>query len=602
MTRKPIHELFRSSAARFPLHTAIEWREHRITYRELDQRASALAQDLLARGIAPGAFVVIASESPIEVIAAILATLQTRGVFVPLDPRLEVTRWESVIAEAGPRWCLASPTARERLLGLASLTAEILPLGDRGAEPEIEGTPQTPPDGAPDPDAPAYVFFTSGSTGRPKGILGRLKAIDHFIRWEVDLLGLDAGIRSSQLTSPAFDAFLRDAFAPLTVGGTVCVPPDRETLLDGGRLVEWIDRSRLNLIHCTPSVFRSLLNQPLIPDLFADLRHVLLAGERLLASDVRRWQTVFGDRIELINLYGPSETTMTKLFYRVKSGDGEGASIPIGQPMPDTRVLVVDDRGQPCSPGKLGEILIRTPYRSLGYLNQPELTREVFVPNPFSDRPDDIVYRTGDLGRLREDGNFEFVGRRDQQVKIRGMRVELAPIEEQLRSHPAVADVAVIDRDDAQGNKLLCAYVVLKEELATLQLADFLRQRLPEAVVPSLFVSLEALPRTLSGKLDRRALPDPSRDGRPDRYEPPSTPVEEEICRLFSELLRVPQIGIHSHFLELGGHSLLVTSLLSRIRSSLGVELSLRDIFLSPTVKGLALEVTRLRDSQEATG
>ena len=324
-----------------------------------------------------------------------------------------------------------------------------------------------------------------------------------------------------------------------------------------------------------------------------------MAGEPLLPADVRRWRAVFGDRVELVNFYGPSETTMIKLFHRVRPEDAEAKTIPVGQPMPGCRALVVDDKGEPCPPGRIGEIYIRTPYRSLGYLNQPERTAEVFIRNPWSDRPDDIVYKTGDLGRLREDGSFEVIGRRDHQVKIRGIRVELAPIEERLREHPAVAEAAVADRTDIQGNKFLCAWVALRAEVETGRLAEHLRAALPEAMIPSAWVVLAALPRTLSGKVDRKALPDPGQGGEGREYTPPRTPAEEEICALFAELLGLPRAGIHDSFFEMGGHSLLATLLLSRLRARFGVEVALRQIFRSPTVAELAPIVTELQMAQE---
>ncbi|HVR99785.1 MAG TPA: phosphopantetheine-binding protein, partial [Thermoanaerobaculia bacterium] len=233
-----------------------------------------------------------------------------------------------------------------------------------------------------------------------------------------------------------------------------------------------------------------------------------------------------------------------------------------------------------------------------GYLNRPDLTEEVFIPNPFSDRPDDIVYRTGDLGRMRKDGNLEFIGRRDHQVKVRGVRIELGPIEDRLRSHDAVAEAAVVDQADRQGNRFLCAYVVLRREIPMSHLAEFLRGSLPEPMMPSVFMTLESLPRTLSGKVDRRNLPNPGKAQTRD-YVPPRSPVEEILCGIYSEVLGIPRIGVLDHFFELGGHSLLATLLLSRIRSACGIELSLRQVLQTPSVEDLALAVTRLQLEQE---
>jgi amino acid adenylation domain-containing protein len=595
---EPIHRLVQRAAARFASAPAVESADRSLTHAELDRRVRALAAALAATGVARGDLVAILAPASADMIASMLAVLRAGGAFVPFDLRAAAARLEAAVAEVRPRfWLVAEECSGvlqrlERELGFTARSVVLeTALDGRGADGETSAAPEADLD----PDALSYVYFTSGSTGRPKAIAGRLKAIDHFIRWEIETFGLAPGVRVSQLTSPAFDAFLRDAFVPLVAGGTVCPPPSRDVVLDGGRLVEWIGGNRINLLHCTPSLFRLILAQDLGARQFPDLRHVLMAGETLLPADVRRWHAVFGERIELVNLYGPSETTMVKLFHRVLPQDGTAAIVPIGKPMRGARAVVLDEKQRPCPPGKMGEIYIRTPYRTLGYLNQPELTREAFVRNPLSDVADDIVYRTGDLGRVREDGSFEIIGRRDQQVKVRGVRVEIAPIEHLLRSQDGVADAAVIDRADSQGNTFLCAYLVLKGEVDAAGFGETLRSHLPEAMVPSAWVILEALPRTLNGKLDRRALPEPGRlDGRLGReLVAPRTVVEERLCQLFREVLTLPEVGIFDDFFAMGGHSLLVAQLLARTRREFGVEVSLHTFFQAPSVAGMAVALAQ---------
>jgi amino acid adenylation domain-containing protein len=592
-----IHQMVQRTAERCGDRIAIETSGRRISYRELQERANGLAAALLAGGAERGALVALLASRTEDLVAGMLGVLQAGCAFVPFDRRSPSVRLESIVAEVSLRWWLVSPDLGELAERLRRETGAIIPLGDQS--PRGDRAPAVP---ELDPESLCYVFFTSGSTGLPKGIAGRLKAIDHFIRWEIETFAIGEDCRVSQLTSPAFDAVLRDIFVPLAAGGTLCVPAEPEVVLDGARLADWIDRERLTLLHCTPTVFRSLLRQQLTPNLFPALRHVLLAGEPLLPVDVRRWTAVFGDRIELVNLYGPSETTMTKLFYRVQPEDAEARMIPVGQPMRGARVIVLDEEGSPCAPGQVGEIVLRTPYRSLGYLNQPELTASAFVRNPFSDRPDDLIYRTGDLGRLREDGDLEVLGRRDQQVKVRGVRVEIAPIEEALRSHPSVRDAAVVDRVDAQGDRFLCAYLVLDGEQDTGELRESLASRLPEAMIPSAYVRLEALPRTLTGKLDRRALPDPGKlAGRLSASQvAPRTPLEEKLAGLFKDLLGLSEVGVHESFFALGGHSLLAAQLLARIRAELGVEVPLGRIFQKATIESLAGEVALLQAGRQA--
>ena len=595
-TQEPIHRLVQRAAARFAAEPAIEWRDRSVTYAELQGRANELAARLAACGVTGGDLVAVLAPTAPDMIASMLAIFQAGGAFVPLDLYSPATRIEAAVAEARPRYWLVAEDQMDLLrrleqeVGLDARTV-VLEASASGAVPASPGVERDF-----GPDAFCYVYFTSGSTGRPKAIAGRMPGIGHFIRWEIETFGLDRpGLRVSQLNSPSFDAFLRDAFVPLVVGGTVCAPPAPDIVLDGGQLVEWISRSRLDLLHCTPSLFRQILAQDLTPAHFPELRHVLMAGEPLLSTDVRRWREVFGDRIELVNLYGTSETTMAKLFHRIGPEDVHAVVVPAGKPIPGAQVAVLDDRQRPCPPGKMGEIYIRTPFRTLGYLNQPELTREVFVPNPLTGDAADLVHRTGDLGRTREDGSLEVIGRRDQQVKVRGVRVEIAPIEDLLRSQEEVADVAVIDRSDAHGNTFLCAYLVLKTKIGPEVLIDRLRPRLAEAMVPSAWVVLETLPRTLSGKVDRRALPDPARLGRQLGGElvPPRTPLEERLCELFREVLNIPEVGIRDNFFMIGGHSLLVAQLLARTRRDLGVEVSLQTFFEAPTVEGMAVAVAQ---------
>ena len=444
-----------------------------------------------------------------------------------------------------------------------------------------------------EPDDMCYLYFTSGSTGKPKGIAGRLKAISHFINWEITTFNIKELSRCSQLITPVFDAFLRDIFVPLCSGGVVCVPKDVDTILDAKKLIEWIDNQQINLIHCVPSLFRSILNEDLEPKNFSSLQYILLSGEPILPADVSRWMDIYGDRIQLVNLYGASETTMTKFFYFVKPADQERRSIPIGKPMDGAAALVVDDRGKVCLPGMVGEIYIRTPYRTLGYYQQPELTNQVFVQNPFSNNPNDIVYKTGDLGRLLEDGNFECLGRKDGQVKIRGVRIELGEIENYLRLHISVKDVVVVDREDSKGDKYLCAYVVLFEELESGKLRDFLLQSLPEAMIPSVFVVMDALPRTISGKVDRRSLPLPNRQQN-RTFVPPRTPMETQLAQIWGQVLNLDRVGLNDNFFELGGHSLNATQLLSRVSKAFQIEIPLRSLFESPTLATQAESIETL--------
>jgi amino acid adenylation domain-containing protein len=591
MKHEPVQFLFDRMAQTMPEQIAISSGDTHISYRDLQRRTDKLAHLLLSGGAKKDTIVAILLDNKVDAITSILAVLKAGAVFVPFDPLLPGLRLETMVSEVTPDLFISESNLMKQLNGFAH--SKVLNLDkyrqfDQLAAGNLLASKSAEPS---EPDDFCYIYFTSGSTGRPKSIAGRLKGIDHFIRWQIQTLGIGKNDRVSQLLPLSFDGSLRDIFVPLCAGGTICVPADNELVTDAKELVSWLDREAISLIHCVPTLFRTLLNEELQPDQFRALRYVLLAGEALLPADVGRWKAVFGERVKLINLYGTSETTMAKFIYEVQPGDEKRSSVPVGKPMPGARALIVDEDGRACPPGAIGEIYIRTPYRSHGYYKQPELTAEVFIPNPFHSDPNDIVYKTGDLGRMLEDGNIELLGRRDQQVKIRGVRVELEEINSLVRSFAGVKDVAVIDRKDTSGGNFLCAYIVGNGDLKVDSLREYLHERLAGPVVPSAFVMMEKLPRTMSGKIDRRALPDlKDRTGRGE-YVPPRTGTEQIVADIWAGILGLPKISLHDNFFELGGHSLLATQVMVRVRKIMGVELPLRALFENPTVAKLATHI-----------
>ncbi|HEX6718889.1 MAG TPA: amino acid adenylation domain-containing protein [Pyrinomonadaceae bacterium] len=615
MDQSSIHEIFSKVAAQYPSHVALERSDRLITYRELEEESNRLANFLIASGVSSGSIVAIMSRDPARVVTAILAILKARCAFAPFDPLIPDNRLRVMVEQITPRWFIIDSDYLEKLTEIVYGMKDVKVICSDGDEPEggsetvtvVRGYARfkvtTNPAIESDPDDMCSIFFTSGSTGKPKGIAGRLKGIAQFALWESNAVGVGPGTRVSQLTSPSFDGILKDVFVPLCAGGTVCIPKSREITRDAKALVDWLESARINLLHCVPSVFRSLINIGLTSDNFPALRHVVLAGEPLLTADVSKWFETFGDRIQLVNLYGPTETTLTKLAYFVKVSDKDRRSIPIGKPMPGAAAVVIDAQGRACAPGEVGEILIRTPYRAHGYYNQPEKTAEVFVPNPFNNDPNDIVYRTGDYGRVLPDGNFEFVSRKDHQVKIRGVRIELTEIENVLRAHESVTDVAVIDREDAIGNKYLCAYVVLDGEVEPKVLRQHMARWLPDTMMPSALVRLDALPHTINGKVDRKSLPAPGMDGSRagTPYVAPRTAIEEVIANIWAGVLGVERVGVTDSFFDLGGHSLLATQVISRVRSALRVDVGVRQLFESPTVGDLAASVEAALKNNAAT-
>ena len=621
MKYQSVLELFKKAAESYASRPALQAADMQLSYAELEMRAANLAEALIASGVPKGGIVAVLVEDRVTVIISLLAIMKAACVFVPLETTAPPQRLQIMLTEAAPDCLLIESKLYETFGQTAEDSvpeARVVMIGSKGNLAGLNGSRSSMPGGAEGsvtksvereygPEDPCYVFFTSGSTGKPKGIVGTRHGIDHFIHWEKETLQLDAGLRVSQFPKPTFDAFLRDVFLPLSLGGTICTPQaEAATLLDTRQLIQWIDAQQINLIHCVPSLFRSIINAGPQPKHFSSLKYVLMAGEPVLPADVRRWFEIFGNRIQLVNLYGQTETTMAKFFYFIQPADQDRRFIPIGKPMEGARAVTIDECGNPCTPGEIGEIYVRTPYRSLGYYRQPQLTAEVFIPNPFSEDPHDIVYKSGDLGRLWEDGNFEFLGRKDSQVKIRGVRVEPLEVENLLRGHAAVKEATVVDRDDAYGNKYLCAYIVPSPGADIRSLKDFLRYRVPEYLVPSAFVTLQAIPLTPHGKVDRAALPAPDYDGfdLKQEFTAPSTPAEEMLAEIWTDLLGLKQVGVHDDFFDLGGHSLLIPQLISRINQTFEVELSVITFFEKTTISELAQDLKMIAGSapQHAAG
>ncbi|AXB47407.1 non-ribosomal peptide synthetase [Amycolatopsis albispora] len=588
MAFEAIQALVAKAIRRFPDHVAVECPGGTLTYAELDRRADDIAAALQEAGAAPGALVPVLAEDRRELVAALLGVLRIGGVVVPLDATAQQRRLEQALIDTDASWVVTGS-------GLGGLPAKVLAAAGAAETTRIDiadtlgaSNRRTVVAHEPSADDPCYVFFTSGSTGRPKGIVGRLGSIDHYIRWETELLGVHAGWRVSQLISPAFDAVLRDLFVPLTTGATVCVPPP-DTLLDAAALSRWLDESKISLVHCVPSLFRRLATAPGSP-VFASLECVALSGEKLAPRDAAGWFDRFGERTKLLNLYGPSETTMTKTFHFVTRADTERDSIPIGRAMPETEVLVLNDRGEPAAPGEVGEIHLRTPHRSLGYHRQPDATSKAFVPDPRS--PGEVVYRTGDFGRFSDEGLLEYLGRKDHQVKIGGVRVELGGVESVLREHPAITEVAVVAGESADGTPFLCAHYEQHTDVDAALLRAFLRERLPESAVPAVFAPTPELPRTISGKIDRRALPAtaPSTSDQRADVLAPRSPAEQAIARIWASVLpgHSGTVDIRQDFFDAGGSSLLVIELLSRLGAEFGVSVPLHDFLSAPTVAAVA--------------
>ncbi|MYM91314.1 amino acid adenylation domain-containing protein [Rugamonas sp. FT82W] len=590
MTRSnDICALLAASTQQYGDRVALSGPDGELSYRQLDQWSSQLAGRMRRETRDPDRPVLILAATAVDTIVAMIAALKAGIVYAALDTGQAPKRLLRLIESTAPALvvCDAAGQAVLDQLDWPDAAPAISAEGGAGEAPAAVA------DGERAADAPCYIYYTSGSTGEPKGILGRYKAIGHFANWEAQALQLDDTVRVSQLTTPSFDAMLRDVFTPLALGGTICVPPARAIIADGAALAAWLARARVSLLHTIPSTLRILMQAAEADPAFSAgaLRHVCVAGEALLPVDVARFRRLFGDAVSLYNFYGPSETTMIKLFHKVEAADAERASVPIGKPIDGARAVILDAQQRRVGNGMIGEIYIRTPYRSLGYYRRPDLTEQVFVPNPLGDDPADIVYRTGDLGRVLESGEIEFAGRRDRQVKINGVRIEIAEIENIVREHPSVRDVAIIEHEGYHIGTELVAYVVAADGLAVEQLRPFILERAHAGMVPHHLIAIEQLPRTASGKLNYAELPQPDLSADEGPFVAPQSPLEQAVADIWTDLLQVDELSVNAHFFRVGGHSLLAMQVLSRVEAAFSVNIALRDFLIQPTIRSLAEEI-----------
>jgi amino acid adenylation domain-containing protein len=582
-----IHEWFANTARQHPDRLALRGKGVTATFRELEEQSCIIQRALFAIGVQKGDVVALATEDRSFLIPAILGVLKQGGIFVPISPSYPDERLQAMLHLIQPRVVVGESAEVGRLqqllsgFGGASLLTDKTTLVTYNEAGEDVYSPGW------DGDDCCYIFFTSGSTGQPKPIAGRIKAVDHFIRWEIEDCEIAFGSKTSQLISPTFDAFLRDIFVPLCSGGTICLPPMAENSVDASILCAWIEEEEINVIHCVPTLLRALLNAAGKRTL-QSVTHLLVSGEVLTPGDIGRWfQCRNGHQAKLINLYGPSETTMTKFAYFVKPGDQELGGIPIGKPIRGAEAILLNQHGRPSPVGAIGEIYIRTAYRSLGYYGRPDLNKEAFIANPFRNDPNDLLYRTGDMGRILEDGNYEFLGRIDSQIKLRGVRIELSEIESVIRTCPQIQDCVVVALEAPSGEKSLCAYYVSSAQINSADLRDFLGLKLPEYMRPAAYVELTKLPLLSNGKVDRSRLPAPQQWLQVGHLPPAST-VEEILCGIWEEVLRLKKVGVEDSFFELGGHSLMATQVISRVRHVFNCEVSLRAFLQQPTIRKLA--------------
>jgi amino acid adenylation domain-containing protein len=518
----PIQVRLQDNFREYRNKVAIEYGNTQVTYAVLENKAGYITRWLRGQNIGKGTFIGLYINDKVRLISTIIGILNAGCVFVPLDTRLPVKRVLDMVQTANTPIVFTDTggkNAGDAFIHLKENHFEdkrVVVIDDSfyktGKMADIDNSLQEMQYNREDN---VYVYFTSGSTGKPKGIVGKNESLVQFIQWEIETFSIDETYRVSQLAAVGFDAFLRNVFSPLLAGGTVCIPPSRDLVLDSEGLVDWLDANRVTLIHCVPAVFYLINSEPLTSRRFSHLKYILISGDHLHPKRLQEWYDIFTDRIQLVNCYGATETTIIKTFHFIQRSDVERSKIPAGFPMSDTRVIVLNRNLEVCPRGVMGEIYIRTSYRTSGYLDEPELTAEYFIKNPFLKHDTDIVYKTGDLGRELPDGSLEIWGRVDRQIKIRGVRVEPGEIENRLSTIAGVREAIVIDRTDKGGNSYLCAYIIPGKTEYNEASIDFSRIRktlsenFPDYMIPTYFIKLEKIPLTPNGKIDRNALPEP---------------------------------------------------------------------------------------------
>lgn len=582
--------LFEHQAARTPEAPAARFEKERcLTYRELNGRVNRLAHYLRRQGADRGVLVGVLVERSLDMLIAVLAIMKTGAAYVPLDPAYPADRVEFMLQDAEIP-LLVTETALRDQVSIAAM-ARLLCL-DRDVD-AIGAESDADPYVSARSDDLAYLIYTSGSTGRPKGVQISHRSLANVLLAFQDHVGVRRDDVLVALTTLSFDIAGLELLLPLVTGAQVVVA-SRETAADPAKLIALLSESHATVVQATPTTWRMLLEAG-----WREARgmRILCGGEafppelaeRLLATGASVW-----------NAYGPTETTIWSTLHRVESGDNP---VPIGRPIANTRTYVLDANGEPVPIGVPGELYIGGIGVARGYLKRSELTAERFVPDRFSDQQDARLYRTGDVARYRTDGTIEFLGRADHQVKVRGFRIELGEVESVLASHPAVAQAVVMAREDRPGDHYLAAYTRLAGAPgpSTAELRAFLKERLPEYMIPSTFTQLETFPLTPNGKVDRRQLPEPDgrRAGPRSLLAAPRSELERTIARVWRDVLRLDEVGVDDNFFDLGGHSLLLVRVQTRLRETLEREVPIVEMFQYPTIRTMAAHFARSRTASE---
>jgi amino acid adenylation domain-containing protein len=595
-------EAFERAARQHPQRPALICGGKILTYGELQTRTNRLGNMLLKLGVAPGDPVAISAERSFEMIAGLLGIQKAGGAYVPLDPAYPRDRLQFILEDCGAKVLVAPPALLSKLPAHSGQTVALAE-----ENPQLRAQESSAPQVVIGEEQPAYIIYTSGSTGQPKGV-----AITH------RNLACSTAARLAYYQEPlanylllssfAFDSSIAGIFWCLAQGATLTIP-EEGTQNDPSHLVRLIRAYRVSHLLALPSFYGAILDRATREDL-ESLTTVIVAGEACAPELIQRhYDKAAG--AELYNEYGPTEGTVWATVHRCERGLAE-TTVPIGRPVPNMLVYILNEGNQPSGVGQLGEIHIGGPAVAQGYMNRAELTAQKFVRNPFAQGEAEtnrnvpaMLYRTGDLGCFRADGTIEFHGRIDEQVKIRGYRIEIGEIENVLARHPDVREAVLVAREDAPGEKRLVAYLVPKDrgDFSIPDLRLFAQEKLPQFMIPAQFVVLKALPLTPNGKVDRKALPAPEELDRQDRKRlAPRNRDEEMLAQIWAEVLKLEEVGREENFFDLGGHSLLAIQVIARVRDAFRLDLPMASFFEAPTIEGMAAALGRCRDGNRTTG
>ncbi|HLP48274.1 MAG TPA: amino acid adenylation domain-containing protein, partial [Candidatus Kapabacteria bacterium] len=599
-----IHELFEAQVENKPGYIAVEEVDtgRTITYKELNRRANQLANLLKEKGLIPGSAAAVMGERTVDIVTSILAILKVGGFFLPLDAQNPDERLHFILADSGVNIFIS----QKRIIGErgvlfnAFFPGTIIAMDDEGTYNKDEANPCI----AVPPTNPAYIIYTSGTTGKPKGVMVEHKSVVNYIQFAIQNYVKEEVVNFPLYTSIAFDLTITSIFTPLVTGNAVVIYSG----WNKGNLIERIiDDNKVGVVKLTPSHLY-LIGEKKLTDSTCNIRRFIVGGEALKFQIARDISDNFNGKVEIYNEYGPTEATVGCMLYKFDPGkdSDKRSSVSIGVPAANTQIYLLDKNREPVPIGAIGEIYIGGEGLARGYLNRPELTAEKFLKNykSYSSYKPYILYKTGDLARFLNDGNIDFIGRLDQQVKIRGFRIELGEIESQLLHYKEIKETVVIIKEatgkNAYGYRTndshIYAYFVSSEELNVSELREYLAEKLPDYMIPSYFIRLDAIPLTSNGKVDSRALPEPELEAEID-YVAPRNETEKKLVEIWSEILGLDAsiIGIDANFFELGGHSLSGTVLTAKIHKALDIKLALTDLFRLPTVRELAQHLEKAK-------